>query len=130
MAAEDASASNVLEDEPREIRDNVAYRHAELAVLLHASAMQQHEPILKACSYIGVSKLSCLSCAKFIDAYNQQHGTAWATAGTHGKFYQWSFLSETPQSQPQPQQQQSRSDSALPDALGSAAGCFSPSTDA
>jgi hypothetical protein len=38
-AAEVASASDVQEDEPREISDKVAYRHAELAVLLHASAM-------------------------------------------------------------------------------------------
>ncbi len=71
--------------------------------------------------------MSCLCCSKFIGAYNQQHDTAWTTAATHGKFYQWSFLSETMQPQPQ---QPNRPAEARPDAHGSAAGFVSPPTDA
>jgi hypothetical protein len=101
--AKSAPSSDIPDDALREPRDNDAYRHAELAVLLYATAMQKHAPGLRACSYIGISKLTCLCCAKFIEVYNQQHGTAWVTGGSHGKFYQWSFLSQPQQQPPQPQ---------------------------
>ncbi len=121
--AESAPSSDMLDDAPREPRANDAYRHAELAVLLYATALQKHAPGLRACSYIGVSKLTCLCCAKFIEAYNQQHGTAWVTGGTHGKFYQWSFLSQ-PQQQPPPPPQRSSEEDIV--AFNSAGGSSPP----
>ncbi len=121
--AESAPSSDVPGDAPREPRVNNAYRHAELAVLLYATALQKHALGLRASSYIGVSKLTCLCCAKFIEAYNQQQGTAWVTGGTHGEFYQWSYLSQ-PQQQPPPPPQQSNEADIV--AFNSAGGSSSP----
>jgi hypothetical protein len=70
--------------------------HAELAVLMAATAMVKKTPGFGACDYIGVSKLACLCCATFIDAYNKRYGTRWMSGGTHGKFYPWSFLPKHP----------------------------------
>ncbi len=126
-AAEGAPSTEGPDGETRAPRAHDAYRHAELAVLLYATAMQQHTPGMHACSYIGVSKLTCLCCQKFLDAYNRQQGTTWATGGTHGKLYQWGFLSET---EPQ-QQQQSDAVAVAADPDYAAAGCTAASpTDA
>jgi hypothetical protein len=44
------------------------------------------------CSYIGTSKLSCIGCNAFFNAWNSIRSTTWATSGCHQKFYPWGVL--------------------------------------
>lgn len=43
--------------------------------------------MVRAFSYIGVSKLSCAACKIWIEGYNQQEGPNFYTRGCHGKWY-------------------------------------------
>ncbi|KAI6146369.1 hypothetical protein BKA82DRAFT_20060 [Pisolithus tinctorius] len=60
--------------------------HAEIRVLLdlsnpvHGLDHSEQQPI-------GCSKWSCLCCALWILAYNEEYGTNWLTSGSHGKVY-------------------------------------------
>ena len=57
--------------------------HAELAMI---SAMDKGE-IEDVLPYVGVSKLSCIMCSNYIDAFNAVTRQRIATKGSHGKAY-------------------------------------------
>ena len=57
--------------------------HAELAMIM---AMDKGE-IERVFPYIGVSKLSCLMCSHYIDAFNEVTKKKVITKGSHGKAY-------------------------------------------
>jgi hypothetical protein len=56
--------------------------HAELAMLSSIEA-----GTIKAFPYIGVSKLSCLMCSSYIEAYSQTATNRISVRGCHGKVY-------------------------------------------
>ena len=68
------------------------YRHAECALLHHLTELKSKSPAMNFCSYIGVSKLSCFGCIKWIDSFNNCHNTRWMTSGTQEKIYPWGYF--------------------------------------
>lgn len=68
------------------------YRHAECTLIHHLTDLKSRYVAMKFCSYLGVSKLSCLGCTKWIDKFNNCHNTRWTTCGTHGKIYPWGYF--------------------------------------
>lgn len=68
------------------------YRHAECTLIHHLTDLKGMNIGMNFCSYIGVSKLSCFGCSKWIHSFNSCHNTRWATSGTHGKFYSLGYF--------------------------------------
>ncbi len=66
--------------------------HAELAMIM---AMDKDE-IGEVFPYIGVSKLSCIMCIHYIDAFNEATNDRITTKGSHGKAYPGWFWPELP----------------------------------
>ena len=66
--------------------------HAELAMIM---AMDKGE-IVQVFPYIGVSKLSCIMCIHYIDAFNEATDQRITTKGSHGKAYPGWFWPELP----------------------------------
>jgi hypothetical protein len=65
--------------------------HAECALMVEATRRIRSRGI-KFCNFIGVSKLSCPCCAKFIEAWREFFKMDWKTSGCHYKMYRWSGL--------------------------------------
>jgi hypothetical protein len=66
--------------------------HAELAMIM---AMDEGK-IGQFFPYIGVSKLSCIMCIHYIDAFNEATNERITTKGSHGKAYPGWFWPELP----------------------------------
>jgi hypothetical protein len=66
--------------------------HAELAMIM---AMDEGE-IGQVFPYIGFSKLSCIMCIHYIDAFNEATNQRITTKGSHGKAYPGWFWPELP----------------------------------
>ena len=66
--------------------------HAELAMIM---ATDKGE-IANVFPYIGVSKLSCIMCIHYIDAFNEATNQRITTKGSHGKAYPGWFWPELP----------------------------------
>ncbi|KAI0294158.1 hypothetical protein BC826DRAFT_1012660 [Russula brevipes] len=76
----DYACKNAIE--PNQVDRRSPIIHAELAMLssIEGGAIQ-------ATPYIGVSKLSCLMCSSYIEAYSQTFTDAISVRGCHGKVY-------------------------------------------
>ena len=66
--------------------------HAELAMIM-AKDKNKIGPVFP---YIGVSKLSCIMCIHYIDAFNEATNDRITTKGSHGKAYPGWFWPELP----------------------------------
>jgi hypothetical protein len=79
-------------------RDLVIY--CEVGILLHIFKTENENPgILKAYTYVGVSKLYCRGCRAFFEAFNRVHETRFVTKGSHSKSYwPWQFPLSFPES--------------------------------
>lgn len=73
--------------------------HCEAKLLIHLYTESHHPEHSKgpAYSYIGLSKLCCLPCYEFVQAWNEVFGTRFFTKGTHSKVYvPWAFPDDCP----------------------------------
>jgi hypothetical protein len=76
------------------LKNESCIRHAGCAIVMRAAEAMRiaketgAEPV-RLCNYIAVNKLSCPCCWTFIEEWNRQHGTDWATSGCHFKPYKW-----------------------------------------
>lgn len=70
--------------------------HCEVKLALYLS-MEERDAKPAPYPYIGVSKLSCTGCSKFLVAFNKVHGTNFLTKGQHGKaYFPWGFPKDCP----------------------------------
>ncbi|KAL6307062.1 hypothetical protein BKA93DRAFT_770352 [Sparassis latifolia] len=86
---------NALEQRFPDMRSNWARRrtvdtcvHAELRIVLHLRSASSHPRRTvgpPAQDAIGCSERSCLCCALWIDAYNDECETGWSTSGSRGR---------------------------------------------
>ena len=68
------------------------YRHAECTLIHHLTNLKRKHVSMTFGNYVGVSKLSCLGCTKWIQSVNLCYKTRWMTAGTHEEMYPWAFF--------------------------------------
>ncbi len=67
-------------------------RHAECVLILYLFQPSAGMPPSPVCTYIGISKLSCLCCTKFIEVFNAHRKLRLTTSGSYHKLYPWGIL--------------------------------------